>query len=573
VPLLDGKYEILTERTLASGVVLFTATDPNGESVRVEWFDLAPGDEAAFERYRRLLKALAREGLAAVADVVSRPGARYVAWRLPPDERAPARDAPLEARISDAGFDPARAVLHRDGRAVRLYDLPFRALSTPPPGDRAAPPEHRPARTLRARLAELRLGDGTLSWLLAAGLLVVALSATGAGLALRANDRLVRVPDVVGTSAESAAARLKGLGLRVEPVAVASSPSPSDAASSPQPGDVASSPQPGDVVALEPAAGSSLRPGRAVRLTYAVSPGHLAPATVPSVVGVADLSAATLRLDRAGLRLGSVRRVHAQAPAETILAQSVPSGTTLGQGEGVDLLVSLGPRPPTTFLPDLVGLNVEDAVYLSRVAGLGDDQIVIERVERERAVAGEVLVQSLAPFVQVARSSAVLRLLVAAPPPAEAAPSGLPSLAGFPLERARSLANGFDVRVETIEDASLPNGVVMQSLPPGSSPSAGPLVLTVNVRPVRVPLPEVRVEVRESEPRLVPFAWQIESGITERTAEVHARTARGDDVLVLRRTVRGGESVTGTFATSVPGPVRFTLTLDGHVYGIELVGN
>jgi beta-lactam-binding protein with PASTA domain len=556
MPLLDGKYEILAERTLVTGVTRFTATDPDGESVRVEWFEIGPDEEGAFERYRRLLKALARDGVAAAADVVSRPGARYVAWRLPASDLPVARDAAIEARIAEAGFDPALAQLRREGRSVRLYDLPFGAVAAAAPvrGEGASAGEADRATAL-ARLRRLRVGDAAAAWLIAGVLTVAALAAFASGFVLRANDRLVRVPDVVGMAADSAVARLASLGLRVEAIAVAAEAST------------------GEVVTLEPPAGAALRPGRSVRLTYAVSPGHLAPTVVPSLVGAPDPGVAVTRLETAGLRLGAVRRVHAPAPAEEILAQSVPSGLTVGEGAQVDLLVSLGPRPETTFLPDLVGLRLDDALYLASVAGLGTDQVVVERVERERVAAGEVLSQSLAPFLQVPRSTATLRLLVAAEPPAERPPIGLPALAGFSLERARSLATGFDVRVETIEDVTLPDGVVMQSLPPGSTPSAAPLVLTVNVRPVPVPRPDVQVEVREPEPRLVPFGWQIEPGIAERTAEVHARTARGDDVLVLRQIVRGGERVTGTFATSVPGPVRFTLTLDGHVYGIELVGN
>ena len=136
MPLLDGKYEIHGEHALGGGVTTFTATDPDGTPVRVEWLELAAEDEAAFERYRRLLKRLAREGRAAVQDVVARPGARYVVWRLPPEGSAAARDAALEADLRAAGFDPAGAVLRRVEGHARLVGLPFVA----PPSVVAATP-------------------------------------------------------------------------------------------------------------------------------------------------------------------------------------------------------------------------------------------------------------------------------------------------------------------------------------------------------------------------------------------------------------------------------------------------
>jgi beta-lactam-binding protein with PASTA domain len=63
------------------------------------------------------------------------------------------------------------------------------------------------------------------------------------------------------------AERLVASGLRVEGVARASD-EPS-----------------GTVLGLDPEAGTPLRPGRLVRLAYAVPPGQVAPATVPALLG------------------------------------------------------------------------------------------------------------------------------------------------------------------------------------------------------------------------------------------------------------------------------------------------
>jgi beta-lactam-binding protein with PASTA domain len=538
----------------------------------VIWYDVPPRDEAAFERYRRLLKGLARDGTAAVIDVVSRPGARYVAWRVAAADLPTADDASLGEAIRGAGLDPARADVRRDGRSSILVDLRFEPgasasdpRATHAAGDRPHEPEAPQARSLAERLRHRslaerlrhlrrrRLTNDALSWVVAAALFATAIAAFGGGFLARANDRLIRVPDLAGAVVHDASRRLADLGLRVDAVAVASQA------------------EHGTVLTLEPGAGTALRPGRSVRITYGVSPGHLAPATVPDVVGTANDDQATARLEAAGLRLGRIARVHADAPAGAVLAQSAPAGSTLGQGQGIDLVTSLGPRTETTFLPDLVGLDVEDARYLVTVAGLTSDQVVIEHVEHDREPAGRVLAQSLAPYARVPRAEATVRLLVVAEPTAARPPTGLPSLAGLALDDARSLAAGFDVRVETIEDRTLPDGVVLQSLPVGARASDGPLILTVNVRPVPVPRPVPSVHVREPEVRRLEFTWFIEPGIPTQSAEVRARTLRGDDVVVLRAQVRGGETVRGTWTTTAPGPVRFSLTLNREPYGGDVL--
>jgi beta-lactam-binding protein with PASTA domain len=552
VPLLDGKYEILSERPLGAGATRFDATTPAGATVRVVWYDLEPQQEAAFERFRRLLKRLARDGSASVADVVSRPGARYVAWLTPAPGLAPGRDPAVEAALREAGFDPETATLLRDGRSVRLFDLPFHPGAVAPPPPPASPePGSATRRTPWTRLPPL--SDDALAWLLTFGLLVTAAAGFGGGFLARANDRAVQVPELLGRGVEEAAAAVQALGLRVDPVAVAS-----DAPA-------------GAVLAVDPPAGAALRPGRSVRLTYAVAPGRLAPAEVPQLVGAQGEEAVVERLGAAGLRLGRVAHVHAEVPQGAVLAQSEPPGTTLGQGQGVDVLISLGPRPESTFLPDLVGLDLEDALYVAAVAGLGSEQVIVESVASDRALPGSVVSQSLAPFQRVPRTEATLRLLVAAEPLLVEADPGLPSLAGMPEADARLLANGFEIRIEHIEDRALPDGVVLQSLPVGARPEDGPLVLTVNVRPVPVPRPDVAVVVRPPELRRLQFTWFVEPGIPVQTAEVTARTLRGDEVVVLRRQVRGGDVLTGSWSTTAPGPVRFALTLNGEPYGGELL--
>ena len=548
MPLLDGKYEILAEQPLAPGVVRFDATTAEGLPVRVVWYELTADEEAAFERYRRALRRLSRDGLTDVLEVVSRPGARYVAWRDERSESSPlAPDGRLAAHLSEVGLAPGNARVRVADDGPRVSDLPFGAGVAPEPMTATSEAPRTPHRRgLRA------LSDSALSWALAGVLLLLALAAWSGGFLLRTNDRLITVPEPGGTTVEALVAQLVTLGLHVEPVPLASD----------EPA--------GTVLALDPAPGAALRPGRSVRASYAVPPGRLAPATVPAVLGL-DVDEATARLSAAGLEVGRLARVHEAAPVGAVLAQSESSSSIVGVGSAVDLVVSLGPAPETSFIPDLVGLMEDDALALASVAGLSSDQVVVEQVDLAGAVPGSVVDQSLAPYRRVRLDTAVLRLLVAGAASAEPDDGGLPNLSGMSEADARALAAGFEVRVSYLENADLPDGVVWQSLRPGTSPSDGPLELAVNVRPVPIPQPQVHAAVRRPQLRDVPYVWFIEPGIPRQLAQVTAVTLEGVRTVVRTAAVHGGDRLDGSWRTTYPGPVRFELTLNGEPYGGELL--
>jgi hypothetical protein len=79
-----------------------------------------------------------------------------------------------------------------------------------------------------------------------------------------------------------------------------------------------------------------------------------------------------------------------------------------------------------------------------------------------------------------------------------------------------------------------------------------------------VPTPQVRIQA----PRLrwIPYRFLIEPGIPEQRAELRATTAEGDEAVVLRRTVRGGDVLDGVWPTRTPGPVTFELRLNDLPY-------
>lgn len=545
MPLLDGKYEILSQRDLSQRRTLFDATAPDGTAVRIDWFDLSPDQELAFERYRRLLRRLRRDGVAAVYDVVSRPGAHYVAWLPPgPGGTRPAELEPPVARVlEEHGFRPEDADARRHGNEQRLYGLAFDGA--------AALPEPLPRPVARSR----RRAAPPPQWVVTGGLAVllfgVAALLGATAFARLALDRLVVVPALLGQDVNAVAAELVRLGLQPRPQAVASA-GPA-----------------GAVLALEPRPGAQLRPGRTVRISYGVPPGQATAVEVPALEAL-PLAEAVERLEGAGLELGRVARVPAQGAVGLTLAQVPPAEAETAAGSAVDLLVSTGPRAERTFVPDLVGMPVEEALALARLAGIAPDRITVDEHPDRSAAAGTVLAQTLPPYRPVERERASLRL-VAARGGAQTA-GGTPALVGLSRGQAQAAAGGRPLTWVEIRNGLLPAGVVDQDPPPGG-PTDGGLTLVVNdppAPPVAIPRPDVRAELKRPTLRFVPYAWVIEPGIGTVEAEVRAVTLDGRERLVARRRVRGGSVLEGEWLTAEAGPVRFRLTLNGAPYGDEL---
>ena len=129
----------------------------------------------------------------------------------------------------------------------------------------------------------------------------------------------VTVPNAVGVTETEARDRLATAGLTTNVV------------------QVFSSSEIGDVVAQDPAAGSSVAKGSAVRLN--VSKGS-ALVDVPSVVGTSQADA-TAQVKAAGLGVNVVS-VPSDEPAGTVVAQN-PTGGQANRGSNVRLNVSSGP--------------------------------------------------------------------------------------------------------------------------------------------------------------------------------------------------------------------------------------
>lgn len=536
---IDGKYEILSQRDLEDGQTLFSVTAPDGAALSIVWFDLTTAQqEARFERYRQLLRTLKKQGLAALHDIVSRPGAHYVAWYAPTRQVA-APPLELEPTLRSYGYTAAQADVRSDkaGRSL-VYALAFGETAAPP---QAAPP---PARGRPEPRPPLPLW--LLRWGWGAALLVVGGALFYTSFRMGVNDALVTVPDLTTLAANEAAQALYRLRLEVVPEAVASDAPPYS------------------VLELAPGPGSEARPGATVRLSYALPADQVALASVPQLRGEALSSQVAAQLEAANLRLGDVAYVHSDVAENVVIAQSREAGTQMNEGAPVHVLVSRGPEPQETFLPNLVGLPLEDALALARLAGINVAEPDVQPSGRDAP--DTVIAQSIPPNTLVPQRGTELHLTVAggglAPPE-----NPVPSLVG--MSRAAALATaaaaGYRLEVRPVdndaESLNLPEGVVSQSPPPGGEAGGDSLSILLNQRPAPVPRPAVRASVRLRQQRELTYGFYVEPAIPKLQARLEALTVSGKKYEVLSRTVSGGERLSGTWRTLEPGPVTFQLFL------------
>lgn len=124
----------------------------------------------------------------------------------------------------------------------------------------------------------------------------------------------------------------------------------------------------GTVLSSTPEAGASLREGETVTLHISLGKQTLRLA-VPDLFGKSETDAAA-RLRAAGLSLGSISYVSSTHPAGTVIAQTPAAHTSLEEGSTVSVTVSAGDRYAIRTVPDLYGMNTEQAAIKLREYGL-----------------------------------------------------------------------------------------------------------------------------------------------------------------------------------------------------------
>jgi serine/threonine-protein kinase len=171
----------------------------------------------------------------------------------------------------------------------------------------------------------------------------VVFAAASMRFALKARE--VQVPDLKNHTASEATTLVTELGLTVK-VDDSRRSDPTISA--------------GRVLAQEPAAGSTARRPRAVRVWLSAG-AHAA--TVPLLVGESERTA-QLRVAQDGITLGDVAEIRSRDyPADVVVAQAPPAMSAAGR---VMLLVNRGGQAESFVMPDLIGVNGDRAAEILR---------------------------------------------------------------------------------------------------------------------------------------------------------------------------------------------------------------
>jgi probable HAF family extracellular repeat protein len=283
-------------------------------------------------------------------------------------------------------------------------------------------------------------------------------NATGQEVAFLLTPVGTSVPNVVGDTQASATSALTTAGFMLGAVATQASTTVA----------------PGLVISQDPGAEASAPAGSAVSLI--VSSG----VAVPNVVGV-SLALASDTLISAGLTTGSIAQEYSGTlPLGDVISESPAAGSSVAGGTAINLVISEGPTPVLTQVPNVIGDKQSAAAAALTAAGLTLGHV--GQQASETVPAGEVSSQSPASGDSVAVGSAVDAVLSSGPPRMSIGLSGPPQFAhdGSAWVVTIGIQNNGNVTADEIEVLSLSlsgalplsgAGQVVESVAPGSASS------------------------------------------------------------------------------------------------------
>jgi serine/threonine-protein kinase len=142
------------------------------------------------------------------------------------------------------------------------------------------------------------------------------------------------------------------------------------------------------IISQDPRPGSWMRPEAIIRVVVSKGIGELA---MPDVHG-SSWREAKSTLERYGLRVGEIYRVHsAHVARDYVIAQTPPATSRIMKGGTVALLASDGPWPVSYLMPDLRGQPQYVANEMAAAIGLRVERV--RYMDRPEAYAGSVIMQ------------------------------------------------------------------------------------------------------------------------------------------------------------------------------------
>ena len=195
------------------------------------------------------------------------------------------------------------------------------------------------------------------------------------------------VPDLTDLSLKEAEIVLKRRGLNLEVLTEVHDPAK----------------PPGAILSQIPHSNTRVREGRTVKIT--VSKGGKT-VLVPKLEGI-SIRQAELLLVHEGLELGEVSWVSSDSfPQDVVIASTPSSETSVPLGMSINLRVSLGIKPDTVVVPNLLGMNLEEGKKILREIGLQLGRTKFKL--NDDFLPGTVLRQSLKPGEKIERGSKIV---------------------------------------------------------------------------------------------------------------------------------------------------------------------
>lgn len=200
--------------------------------------------------------------------------------------------------------------------------------------------------------------------------MVILIGAAWLTVSWTTSEKTVSVPDLNGTNVVDALKEVGTIGLDLRVVR--------EEYSAEAPRNV--------IITQYPRAGTSLKLDRNVEVVLSLGPRDV---PIPDVVGM-SLRRAELVLKEQGLYLGRLTQVYSEsADGQKVLAQNPMALAKNIEGNAVDLLVSLGERPPAYRMPDLIGEGFTRAVALLESVDLTIGRVTYEEyadLEEDRVI-------------------------------------------------------------------------------------------------------------------------------------------------------------------------------------------
>ena len=193
----------------------------------------------------------------------------------------------------------------------------------------------------------------------------------------------VVVPDVVGKQMTLARQILEDKKLRVNVAEMYSADVP-----------------PGQVVSQTPEAGSKVKEERLVTIYVSKGGEEL---TMPDLQGLSK-SEAEAKLQKMGLKLGTVYEKNSDEEAGTVISQDPKAGSKISKGQEVDIIVSKGPKTKKVSVPTVTGATFENAQNALTARGLSVGSVTKQQSSQ---AAGTVISQSVAGGSEVEAGTSV----------------------------------------------------------------------------------------------------------------------------------------------------------------------